>query len=845
MFPYTASAGATTCLGIQVTAAAKTAATAAPGAASSIVSVPSNDLMVRLLNFQGVNAAEVDTLKECLVNGLTQVVAQNLLHGLTQSTVNWINSGFRDKPTFVTNPEGFLTGVANKTIGNTINRIAPMLCTPFRLQVQLSLGLQTPGLQEEVGCQLSDVLNNVQGSYQDFVGGNFSRGGWQSWLSIAGTPQNNAYGSALHANAAIQASVVTATGEQIKLLDRGQGFLSWRDCLEWEEIPASGNSPAHKGNCLEEGPIKTPGSVILGQATGALGSELRELEAAKDIDAVIGALANQLLKTMMGSGGLAGTRPSASIASTVTGAIQNAAAATGKPDGILCTENYQDGGTTLTSPAVTKLKNGTDTEKTAYNQIVVAGAANILLVRERDQSGLPTGLNTIAYDKATGSVISKPAGTSWSTFMSQISVGCANEANQAAIKSASEEFSKGTGVAFDPNAGATTPQVVETNLASNKKARQSTTQQGYRNFTTTGPQSAVDSIPDTASYGGVAMTQSHYPDEWWQVDLATESSANSPAWTIQEINAVTITAPNGDYHGYGSLYHCDFKVYITKDDPSAVPNSGLDTLDSEAVPYKSGAQRINSLGGNAELELSLASPVVGRFVKIAQSAGSCTDGEAAGYLMIGDVQVFGKRVAIGSKTTNTSQVFALAASPANGQLTGLHPGDNLSQTVQLTARNKEGENISLRISLQTRPSTGATTAAYTVTPFSNLFTSFKIARGGGTGAGGETPNFIIDPCYTSTGVSIRGCTTPRSMNTALNSIGGNNVQVATNKPIVFAQNLTMTPNADTFLTLSGTLTSAASASTAYKLVVDAFKPASGGNGEQILTTSSITFGIAK
>src|SRR3989338_6585104 len=106
---------------------------------------------------------------------------------------------------------------------------------------------------------------------------------------IAGTPQNNPYGAYIATTNRLSASIVTAQGQQIKLLDWGKGFRSWRSCEKW-------------------GPhIKTPGSIIQDQTSGALGTTFRELELANEIDEIVGALINQLLvKAITGVGGLLG-----------------------------------------------------------------------------------------------------------------------------------------------------------------------------------------------------------------------------------------------------------------------------------------------------------------------------------------------------------------------------------------------------------------------------------------------------------------------------------------------------------------------------------------------------------
>ncbi len=258
-------------------------------------------------------------LKEFVGDALANTLAKAALRSITQSTVNWINNGFKGSPSFVTNPEGFLIDVADQTIGQAIEFAAPLLCSPFRLDIRAALGLGFSfGAEHKIRCRLTDVISNVQGSYDSFVGGNFASGGWNNWINITNTPQNNPYGAYLSTVDAVDARIITATGQEIKLLDYGRGFMSWRDCkVEGDRIAvtrrdgtavkdASGNPITKKGPCKEKGPIKTPGAVLEGQLQNTLGIDLQSLGFADEINEVFAALLNQLVKKVFTSSGLAG-----------------------------------------------------------------------------------------------------------------------------------------------------------------------------------------------------------------------------------------------------------------------------------------------------------------------------------------------------------------------------------------------------------------------------------------------------------------------------------------------------------------------------------------------------------
>ena len=164
--------------------------------------------------------------KEFIGDSLANIVAKAALRAITQSTVNWINSGFKGSPSFVTNPEGFLADVADQVGGQAIEELAPLLCAPFRIDIRAMLGLNFSfNSAQNVRCRLTDVIANVQGSYDSFVAGDFGAGGWNSWINITGVPQNNPYGAYLATADAASIRILSATQGEAKRLDFGRGFL--------------------------------------------------------------------------------------------------------------------------------------------------------------------------------------------------------------------------------------------------------------------------------------------------------------------------------------------------------------------------------------------------------------------------------------------------------------------------------------------------------------------------------------------------------------------------------------------------------------------------------------------
>ncbi len=233
------------------------------------------------------------TQKELVLDGIVTAAAKIVISNMTNSIVTWINSGFQGNPAFITNPESFFTDVADQIAGNFIaGTELGFLCEPFSLDIRIALAANYSSTYRQANyCRLSDVVSNTE-NFAKFTEGDFSRGGWDSWFEISQNPQNNPMGAYLSAQTEL--SIRTARGQSIKLLEAnwGQGFLSYQECLA-EDI---------NGNCVEKGPIQTPGSVIESQLENTLGTGVRQLEIADEINEIVSALVGQLVQTVFTEG---------------------------------------------------------------------------------------------------------------------------------------------------------------------------------------------------------------------------------------------------------------------------------------------------------------------------------------------------------------------------------------------------------------------------------------------------------------------------------------------------------------------------------------------------------------
>ncbi len=306
---------------------------------------------------------QLQHLKDFVLDRLATLIAKQILHQMTVSVVNWINSGFQGSPAFLTNPEGFFLDVADQVTGAFISESGALssLCSPFSLDLRLGLALgQTTLVDQRYKCTLSTIIQNAKNAHVgvtvvndpngmtigdilngdvsknpnaisvngvsvddtgDFLSGNFGNGGWPAFVALTTEPQNNQFGAYLQARSDLQQRIAQRQASLNTDLNRGNGFLSWKKCetigsahpadtLEIDRLTKkTANDPTVKQTIDASGYTKfescttqTPGSVISGTLQKQLNVPADELELANDINAVVNALMSQMVTTMLSQG---------------------------------------------------------------------------------------------------------------------------------------------------------------------------------------------------------------------------------------------------------------------------------------------------------------------------------------------------------------------------------------------------------------------------------------------------------------------------------------------------------------------------------------------------------------
>jgi hypothetical protein len=293
--------------------------------------------------FAVVVAEEQPFTSSRLIDAVGWMVAKTAVNSLTQSVVNWINSGFQGSPAFATDlnrnlgnlgdavAEDFIRGLDDVVYNNTGFSVR----APFQDQIARQL-------REEYYRTTSDVLGfDARYPYRDcYRGGGFS---FDGWFCQSQNDANNVYGRYQLARNELFREVDKEAQNRLRELDWGNGFMSFRGQCNPDELGRADEAMADAEEAAADGfddearaleaesnarrqnarvslgsrdrtvgcPVKTPGAVIEEALGISVTSPFRQLEIADNINEIVGALASQLVNQVLGGSGLSGvSRPS-------------------------------------------------------------------------------------------------------------------------------------------------------------------------------------------------------------------------------------------------------------------------------------------------------------------------------------------------------------------------------------------------------------------------------------------------------------------------------------------------------------------------------------------------------
>ncbi|MFA5888724.1 MAG: metallophosphoesterase [Candidatus Paceibacterota bacterium] len=303
-------------------------------------------MIVSLLSIsvpQKVEAQYIDIMnlaKEFPLDTIATVIGKIMLKKLTAQTVNWINSGFKGKPAFITDSNQFFLDIGDNTASQFLSETQlNKLCSPFKAEVRLAL-VKNYIQEDNYTCTLDTLKNN----YDAFIS-DFSKGGWTGWFEMTQTSAGNPYSAYLAAESKLLTTVQNNKARKETQLDQSGGLLSLEKCKEGMEMTMEkakrltganfsdiltpgfleSQGLPELGECAEsEKETVTPGIAIDKALGDSLGSGWRQLQAADEINEILTALVSQFMSKVFGDkGGLAGVSKSSNSSPSFTSQLEN------------------------------------------------------------------------------------------------------------------------------------------------------------------------------------------------------------------------------------------------------------------------------------------------------------------------------------------------------------------------------------------------------------------------------------------------------------------------------------------------------------------------------------------
>ncbi|MBI1998894.1 MAG: hypothetical protein HYS73_00985 [Parcubacteria group bacterium] len=233
-------------------------------------------------------AASAVAVKDTFLDAIAWGITKLAINRLTLSMVEWIRTGYKGGPSFLSNPEFFYRDLANEATGVFINELGlnEVLCEPWEFGVKFALSFQKPyALKAE--CTLLESLTNFEQMSENFLAG-----GWKSFMNISLNQQNNPYGAFMQAQSELAFRAGQERERQKDDLTFGRGFFSITsegECLQYD--------PTSLESCVRRAPnrVVTPGSYVADIAGGVGLSPLRQAELADEINESLGIIAGEMI----------------------------------------------------------------------------------------------------------------------------------------------------------------------------------------------------------------------------------------------------------------------------------------------------------------------------------------------------------------------------------------------------------------------------------------------------------------------------------------------------------------------------------------------------------------------
>jgi len=260
---------------------------------------------------------ESEQKADTILKKVAQGVAIKLLNNLTQTTINWVNSGYEDwgggsgESFYLKDPNSFFKNIANKEVNKIVDEIAyDTEKNPYGASIAVDIiNASNRNFSDDFQFTLDKSIGD---NWQEFEN-DFGVGGWNGYLEFVTNPANNPVGAALMVNEELNTRKSTEEANIERELSNsdGGGFLSMKECVEWTEGYTPEGTEGYtfdvlstfgtNDNCKRY-ETKTPGSVISAKVTQAITSDIRQNELSAAFGNSISAIFTTLFDNLISQG---------------------------------------------------------------------------------------------------------------------------------------------------------------------------------------------------------------------------------------------------------------------------------------------------------------------------------------------------------------------------------------------------------------------------------------------------------------------------------------------------------------------------------------------------------------
>ena len=250
------------------------------------------------------------------IASIGRLIIKMLLQKLTQSTVNWIKSGFNGGPAFVQNPSKFFGEIAKDEVlkfGLEINN--PQLFPFGKVWMQNTAAAFNNKFQDNAQYSLNKLISATNpdcGTTKDgykigcdtAFSQDFSQGGWNAWTAMTQVPANNPLGFQLMADNELQqrlAGTVQSNAQAThEALQAANGFLGDERCIDDPNLTRTQETEALKKTpavelCPSGWQYVTPGSMVAYAAQNVMGYQSTSYFNVQDLNDAVAAITDALL----------------------------------------------------------------------------------------------------------------------------------------------------------------------------------------------------------------------------------------------------------------------------------------------------------------------------------------------------------------------------------------------------------------------------------------------------------------------------------------------------------------------------------------------------------------------